>query len=227
MTSGPTYDLPVRIAPSEVHSTIARYMLADGEHLVIDLLGSQGSRIRDAATGREYLDYYTYFASQPVGHNHPKLRTPEFLERLNEVALYNPANSDVYTTYLAEFVETFARVARPPDMPHLFFVAGGTLSRSIGRCARTWPRGEARRGARSFTSERRSMGGAATRYPSPTQPTPGNTRTFRSSAGPELSTQSFTSQSPKSDSLPPFRSNDRPLPRSKRQYRAILTTSRL
>ena len=128
MTLRPTYDLPVRIAPGEVHSTIARYMLADGEHLVVDLQGSQGSRIRDAATGREYLDYYAYFASQPVGHNHPKLRTPEFLERLNEVALYNPANSDVYTTYLAEFLETFARVARPPDMPRLFFVAGGTLA---------------------------------------------------------------------------------------------------
>lgn len=128
MTSGQTYDLPVRIAPGEVHSTIARYMLADGEHLVVDLQGSQGSRIRDAATGREYLDYYAYFASQPVGHNHPKLRTPEFLERLSGVALYNPANSDVYTTYLAEFLETFARVARPPDMPHLFLVAGGTLA---------------------------------------------------------------------------------------------------
>jgi L-lysine 6-transaminase len=128
MSLVPMYELPVRITPGEVHSTIARYMLADGEHLVIDLQGSHGSHIRDAATGREYLDYYAYFASQPVGHNHPKLRTPQFLERLHEVVLYNPANSDVYTTYLAEFVETFARVARPPDMPHLFFVAGGTLA---------------------------------------------------------------------------------------------------
>jgi L-lysine 6-transaminase len=128
MISEPMVDLPVRVTPGEVHSTIARYMLADGEHLVVDLQGSRGSHIRDAATGREYLDYYAYFASQPVGHNHPKLHTPGFLERLHEVALYNPANSDVYTTYMAEFVETFARVARPPDMLHLFFVAGGTLA---------------------------------------------------------------------------------------------------
>jgi L-lysine 6-transaminase len=122
------YDLPVKVSPAEVHSTIARYMLADGEHLVIDLAGSHDSYIRDAATGREYLDYYAYFASQPVGHNHPKLRTAQFQQRLSEVALYNPANSDVYTTYMAEFVETFGRVARPPEMPHLFFVAGGTLA---------------------------------------------------------------------------------------------------
>jgi L-lysine 6-transaminase len=84
--------------------------------------------LRDAATGREYVDFYAYFASQPVGHNHPKLREPEFLKRLCEVALYKPANSDVYTTYMAEFVETFARIARPADMPHLFFVDGGTLA---------------------------------------------------------------------------------------------------
>jgi L-lysine 6-transaminase len=128
MSRDPTHNLPVTITPGEVHSTIARYMLADGEHLVIDLQGSHGAHIRDAATQREYLDYYGYFASQPIAHNHPKLRTPQFSQRLSEVALYNPANSDVYTTYLAEFVETFARIARPPDMPHLFFVAGGTLA---------------------------------------------------------------------------------------------------
>jgi L-lysine 6-transaminase len=123
-----SYDLPVTVNPADVHSTLARYMLADGEHLVVDLQGSHGPHIRDAATGREYLDYYAYFASQPIGHNHPKLRTPQFLQRLTEAALYNPANSDVYTTYMAEFVETFARIARPPGMPHLFFVAGGTLA---------------------------------------------------------------------------------------------------
>ncbi len=122
------YDLPVKINPSEVHATIAKYMLADGEHLVIDLQGSHGPYVRDALTGRDYLDFYAYFASQPIGHNHPKMRTPEFLQRIGEVALHNPANSDVYTTYMAEFVETFARIARPPDMPHLFFVAGGTLA---------------------------------------------------------------------------------------------------
>ena len=44
------------------------------------------------------------------------------------MALYNPANSDVYTTYLAEFVETFERVAMPPEMKHLFLVSGGALA---------------------------------------------------------------------------------------------------
>jgi len=118
----------VTISPADVHATIGKYMLADGEHLVIDLAGSHGPYLRDAATGREYLDFYAYFASQPVGHNHPKLREPWFVERITEAALHNPANSDVYTTYMAEFIETFARIAKPADMPHLFLVAGGTLA---------------------------------------------------------------------------------------------------
>lgn len=116
------------VPPQDVLATIGRYMLADGEHLIVDLKRSHGPYLRDAATGREYLDFYSYFASQPVSHNHPKLRTPAFLKRILAVAPHKPANSDVYTTYMAEFVETFARVARPADMPYLFFIDGGALA---------------------------------------------------------------------------------------------------
>ncbi len=118
----------ISIPPQDVLPTISRYMLADGEHLIVDLKGSHGPYLRDAATGREYLDFYSYFASQPIGHNHPKMRTPGFLRRLCEVAMHKPANSDVYTTYMAEFVATFARVAKPADMPYLFFIDGGALA---------------------------------------------------------------------------------------------------
>jgi len=119
---------PVKIPPHAVHETIGRHMLADGEHLVIDLQGSHGPYLRDAATGREYIDFYAHFASQPVSHNNPKLCEAAFLDRIAQVALYNPANADVYTTYMAEFVETFARIARPADMPYLFFISGGALA---------------------------------------------------------------------------------------------------
>ncbi len=128
MIKNPEPNRPFEIAPQDVHATIGRYMLADGEHLVVDLQGSHGAYLRDAATGREYLDYYAYFASQPVVHNHPALCDPAFRQRIGDVALYNPANSDVYTTYMAEFVETFARVAMPPEMKHLFLVSGGALA---------------------------------------------------------------------------------------------------
>jgi L-lysine 6-transaminase len=116
------------VHPKDVHATIGKHMLADGEHLIIDLAGSHGPYLRDEATGREYLDFYAYFASMPIGHNHPKLREPWFMQRLAEAALHNPANADIYTTHMAEFVETFARIARPADMPHLFFISGGALA---------------------------------------------------------------------------------------------------
>jgi L-lysine 6-transaminase len=44
------------------------------------------------------------------------------------VAAGKPANPDMYTTHLAEFVETFARVLGDPALPHLFFVEGGALA---------------------------------------------------------------------------------------------------
>ena len=69
-----------------------------------------------------------YFASQPIGHNHPKMRDPEFMQKLAENAVSKPSSSDFYTAPLAEFVETFARIALPEDMKHMFLISGGGLA---------------------------------------------------------------------------------------------------
>jgi len=82
----------------------------------------------DALSGREYIDFFTFYASNPLGYNHPKLKDPSFLERLTLSAIHKPSNSDIYTTFLAEFVDTFNRVAMPDSMPHLFLVSGGSLA---------------------------------------------------------------------------------------------------
>jgi L-lysine 6-transaminase len=47
---------------------------------------------------------------------------------LGFAAVNKPSNSDIYTTYMAEFVETFANIAKPDYMKYLFFVSGGTLA---------------------------------------------------------------------------------------------------
>jgi L-lysine 6-transaminase len=70
---------------------------------------------------------FSFFATLPVGLNHPKMADPDFRARLGRAAAANPANSDVYTVEMAEFVETFARLAMPDYLPHAFFIAGGTL----------------------------------------------------------------------------------------------------
>ncbi len=121
-------DRRLLIQPSEVHSVLGRHMLADGYDIVMDLKESKGSWVFDAKRGRPILDFFTNFATCPVGYNHPRLDTPEFRERLADVALNKPANSDIYTTYYAEFVETFARLAVPPSLnKHMFFIEGGAL----------------------------------------------------------------------------------------------------
>src|SRR3990172_8713214 len=106
--------------PSEVHSTIGKYMLADGEEIVLDLEGSHGAYLRDSLSGREYIDFFTFFASQPIGHNHPKMHDSAFLEELQVASIAKPSSSDFYTVQMAGFVETFGRVAMPESMKHLF-----------------------------------------------------------------------------------------------------------
>ncbi len=115
------------IAPADVHATLARHMLADGYDMVLDLENSHGRRLHDSKSGRTYLDMFSCFATFVVGMNHPKTKDPEFLAKLTRAALLNPTNSDVYTKEMAEFVDTFGRLAMPDYMPHVFFVAGGAL----------------------------------------------------------------------------------------------------
>ena len=114
-----------QVSPHDVHEILGRHMLVDGYRLVIDLERSHGAYLFDAQRERELLDFYTSFATLPLGYNHPKLAAPEFRERLLPAAINKLANSDMYTTLLAEFVETFARTVPEPLSHHMFFVEGG------------------------------------------------------------------------------------------------------
>ncbi len=117
------------IAPDAVHSSLGKHILADGFDMVLDLKKSHGPYLHDAKGNRSYLDFFTYFASNPLGMNHPKMvNNDEFREKIGFVAMHNPSNSDVYTPEMAEFLETFSRVGIPETMPHAFFVAGGALA---------------------------------------------------------------------------------------------------
>jgi L-lysine 6-transaminase len=116
-----------RIAPEEVHRTLARYLLADGLDIVFDHERSHGSWVYDARTGTEHLDFLTFFGSNPIGYNHPKMKDPDFLRTLHRVAQLKPALADVYSVEYAQFVDAFARHAMPPYMKHLFFIEGGAL----------------------------------------------------------------------------------------------------
>ena len=117
-----------KIDPKDVHKILSKYMLVDGFDLVLDLRKSKGCKIYDSRRDRWFIDFFSFFASSPLGCNHPALLEPDFLKKLGEVAVNKPTNSDVYTIEMAEFVETFARIAMPDHFKHLFFIEGGALA---------------------------------------------------------------------------------------------------
>ena len=117
-----------RVAPGDVRDTLSSHVLVDGYHLVQDIEKSHGVWLHDAARGRDMLDFFGHFSTNPIGFNHPKLADDSFRSRILPSALNKPANSDVYTSFLAEFVETFARVVPESFRRHLFFIEGGALA---------------------------------------------------------------------------------------------------
>ena len=116
------------MGPALVHETLGRHILVDALPLVFDLEKSQGSFVVDARSGERYLDFFTFFASLPIGFNHPSLLTPRWKERLLRAALHKPSSSDSYTEDMASFVETFAELAMPEGFEHLFLIEGGALA---------------------------------------------------------------------------------------------------
>ena len=118
----------IKVPADQVFPILKANILVDGFHAVIDLEKSHGAVIVDALEGKEYLDCYGYFATLPIGHNHPKMEDEGFRKSLMTAALANPANSDIYSRQFAAFVKTFRELAVPDGFEYLFFVAGGALA---------------------------------------------------------------------------------------------------
>ncbi len=116
------------VQPDQVHAILKKHMLVDGFSIVLDLKKSHGSRIVDEITGDEYLDLFTFFASSALGMNHQRMNSEEVRNELTLAAINKPSNSDIYTTLMADFVDTFTKIAKPDFMKYLFFVSGGSLA---------------------------------------------------------------------------------------------------
>lgn len=114
------------IEPRQVKPILSRHLLTEGFDIILDVERSHGSRFVDQRDGTPYLDFFSMYASMAVGYNHPRLLQARDL--LGRLAVNKPSNSDVYTTAMAEFVETFGRLAIPPELPHAFFIEGGALA---------------------------------------------------------------------------------------------------
>jgi len=111
---------------AHVKDSLSRHILADGMDIIVDLDASEKSWLVDKRNGDRYLDCFSMFASMSVGFNHPDLVA--LSDTLGKIAIQKPANSDIYTEPMAEFVETFSRIATPSYLPHAFFIEGGALA---------------------------------------------------------------------------------------------------
>jgi L-lysine 6-transaminase len=118
----------VHVSPDKVQEVLGEYMLVDGYDITLDLMKSSSPMIYDSKHNKKYLDFFTFFASNPLGVNHPKLHTDEFIKKLGESAITKPSLSDVYPKEMAEFVETFFKIAVPSYFKYGFFISGGALA---------------------------------------------------------------------------------------------------
>lgn len=111
-----------KITPQNATEVIERVILSDvfaGLLLIWKKVKAIGYMTKE---NKFYLDCISYIASNPLGHNHPKLNTPEFEKEILKVGKTKPSCSDFHTVEMAEFVETFRRVALPAEMKHLFWL---------------------------------------------------------------------------------------------------------
>jgi len=113
---------------SNIHSIANKHILLDHFDVVYDIEKSHDNFIVDKITGKKYLDVFSFIASNPIGHNHPKMFNAEFQEKLLRVARVNPSNSDILTQEYVDFLHTFFSIAVPNYFIDSFFIAGGTLA---------------------------------------------------------------------------------------------------
>ncbi len=99
------------VPAGKVHEVIEAHQLLKDTGIVFDPAKSRGSYLHEALSGQDYFDFFTMFASSPIGYNHPCLANPEFVQYIGGLAILKPTLSDLTTTAYADFVDTFARVA--------------------------------------------------------------------------------------------------------------------
>ena len=121
---------PNSIRPDNVRDILSEHMLTKGMMpMVLDMEASRGVHLQDAHSGRTYVDLFGFYASNPLGMNHPQMTDDEaFLERLMDAAVNKVTNSDVITEHMGRFVQTFDRVGIPEYLPYTFFISGGALA---------------------------------------------------------------------------------------------------
>ncbi|MGK5084188.1 L-lysine 6-transaminase [Bdellovibrionota bacterium FG-1] len=120
--------METKYTASNTMDILKKHILVDGFPIVVDFEKSEGSYLHDAAHDRKFFDFFSFFASNPIGFNHPRMKDPDFTRTLDRIAKVKPVLADVYTPEYAEFVDRFARLSNRGHFTHYFFVEGGALA---------------------------------------------------------------------------------------------------
>ncbi|MGH7953916.1 MAG: aminotransferase class III-fold pyridoxal phosphate-dependent enzyme [Limisphaerales bacterium] len=87
-----------------------RYVIVDVHPFVVDLARCDGAWL-GTVDGERIFDWAGYYASKLIGHNHPGLSEPEYVERLVRAANNKTANPDFLTAECLEYYRTIHRLA--------------------------------------------------------------------------------------------------------------------
>ncbi|HPO61653.1 MAG TPA: L-lysine 6-transaminase [Candidatus Kapabacteria bacterium] len=116
------------VEAKDVTTELSKYMLVDGFPICLDLEKSYDGYFVDSMNDTEYNDFFSCFASLPIGLNHPKINNDEFINYIGKIAVNKPSNSDIYTEAMATFVKTFFKIAVPDYFKYSFYICGGALA---------------------------------------------------------------------------------------------------
>jgi L-lysine 6-transaminase len=89
---------------------LGRYVIADLYPFVVDLERSEGMWL-GTVDGDRIFDWGGYYASKLLGHNHPGLYEPEYVQRLARAANNKLANPDFLTPECLDYYRTVHRLA--------------------------------------------------------------------------------------------------------------------
>jgi L-lysine 6-transaminase len=89
---------------------LGRYVIADVHPFVLDLARCDGMWLA-TVDGDRLFDWAGYYASKLIGHNHARLKEPDYLERLVLAANNKVANPDFLTPECLSYYRTLHRLA--------------------------------------------------------------------------------------------------------------------
>ena len=94
----------------EMIAEMQRYVIYHPWPFVVDLEGCEGMTLA-TVDGQRLFDWAGYYGSKLIGHNHPRLQEPGYLDRLARAANNKVANPDFLTAECLDYYRLLYRLA--------------------------------------------------------------------------------------------------------------------